>query len=94
MLNMKTRLLEVYKLVLIVLSGKRCFLFEKTLFLHFETVHKVSLRPVMTAGSSWSVLQLKMNHTTMKLTFHQMYDLLRMADKIVIFKKHVPFLMN
>ena len=30
-----------------------------------------------------------MNHTTMKLTFHQMHDLLRMVDKIVTFKKHV-----
>ena len=91
---MKTRLQEVFVFVVIVMSGKRCLLFEKTLFLHFETVHKVSLRPVMTAGSSWSDLQLKMNHTTMKLTFHQMCDLLRMVDKIVIFKKHVPFLTN
>ena len=37
---------------------------------------------------------LKMNHSTMKLTFHQMHDLLRMVDKLVIFKKQVPFLTN
>ena len=44
---------KVYKFVLIVMPGKRCFLFKKTFLLgHFETVHKVSRRWVMTAGSS------------------------------------------
>ena len=37
---------------------------------------------------------LIVNHTTMKPTFYQLHDLLRMVDKIMIFKKHVPFLTN
>ena len=39
-------------------------------------------------------LQLNMNHTTMKMTFHQMHYLLRMVLEIVISKKHVLFLTN
>ena len=50
---------KVYKFVLIVMPGKRCYLFEKHCpsLLHLETVHKFSLRPVMTAGSSSKVMQ-------------------------------------
>ena len=57
MLNTKTRLQESLQIYVNCNVRKAlCFVWE-TLFLHFETVHKVSLRSVMTAGSRCKAAQ-------------------------------------